>query len=81
MSEWDAVDRAVAQAAERIGGELEKLAGKLPPKIAPQAVMGLLAIALRDRQPTLMRWLDPANAPLQRRPRPRLIVSNKPEDK
>ena len=70
--DWDRIDSAVESAATRISEELEKLVQRLPPDVVAKMAMGLLARRLKEKQPVLLRWLDPANAPV--RPRPSLKV-------
>ena len=72
--EWDLVDGAVESAATRIDEELEKLVQGLPPNITASMALGLLARSLDEKHPLLLKWLDPANAPI--RPRPSLRVIN-----
>ena len=70
--DWDRIDSAVESAATRISEELEKLLQRLPPDVAAQMAMGLLARSLNEKQPVLLKWLDPVNAPIT--PRPSLKV-------
>jgi hypothetical protein len=70
--DWDRIDSAVESAAARISEELEKLLQRLPPDVAAQMAMGLLARSLTEKQPVLLKWLDPVNAPTT--PRPSLKV-------
>lgn len=50
-------ERLIARAADKIGGELAKLAAQLPESVAPQVVMELLGIEIARREPTLAAWL------------------------
>ena len=79
--QWALTDAAVAQAAVRVVAELQQLVTRLPAEAAPQMAMGLLSVAIQEREPILWGWLEPENAPLVQRPRPQLIVDNdKSED-
>ena len=70
--DWDRIDGAVQGAATRIGEELERLVQRLPPDATAAMAMGLLARSLNEKQPVLLKWLDPVNAPIT--PRPSLKV-------
>ena len=70
--DWDIVDGAVERVVTRIDEELEKLADVLPPNVTAKMALGLLARRLNEMHPLLLKWLDPANAPM--RPRPSLKV-------
>ena len=72
--DWDLIDGAVESAATRIDEELGRLVQLLPPNVTAQMALGLLARRLNEMHPLLLKWLDPANAPI--RPRPSLKVIN-----
>jgi hypothetical protein len=76
--DWDLIDGAVERAATRIDEELEKLVQVLPPNVTAPMALGLLARRLNEMHPVLLKWLDPANAPI--RPRPNLKVINGGQD-
>ena len=66
--DWDRIDSAVESAATRISEELETLLQRVPPDVAAQMAMGLLARSLNEKQPVLLKSLDPVNAPITPRP-------------
>ena len=72
--DWDLIDGAVESVATRIDEELGKLVQLLPPHVTAQMALGLLARRLNEMHPVLLKWLDPANAPI--RPRPILKIIN-----
>jgi hypothetical protein len=76
--DWNLIDGAVERAATRIDEELEKLVQGLPPNVTAPMALGLLARSLDEKHPLLLKWLDPANAPI--RPRPNLKVINGGQD-
>ena len=76
--DWDLIDGAVESAATRIDEELGRLVQLLPPNVTAQMALGLLARRLNEMHPVLLKWLDPANAPM--RPRPSLKVINGGQD-
>ena len=64
--DWDLIDGAIESAATRIDEELGRLAHLLPPNITAKMALGLLARRLNEVHPLLLKWLDPANAPMRR---------------